>query len=388
MFGTILELVRFRAEGNHLSDEDIQARLEAADHPQRRQRRHSGAVAVLPLHGVISHRMSMMNAMSGGTSTEAFGAAFNAAIADPAIGGIVIDIDSPGGSVAGVQELWQTIMAARGEKPIIAMANSMAASAAYWIATAADEIVVTPSGEVGSIGVITAHQDLSAKMEQEGEKITIVSAGKKKADLNPFAPLSDRAMADLHARADLLYGHFVGAVAQGRGTTASTVRAGFGEGGMVDAKEAVKIGMADRIGTMEVAIQRAGGARAGMNAQAFTGEPQGTSFQIDGDEPVNQAEGGYVGPDGKMYSADREGVDRLLDDLKAGEMPPEGEPEALCTCHHLARTHKDGLCIMDREVCGCTGLTIQEARQSGFTQDPKDADLRKRRLALQELTRH
>ena len=283
VYSIILELIRFRAEGNTLSQAEIQARLEAAEHSERRGRHQAGAIAVLPLYGVISHRASMMSDMSGGTSTLQFGDAFGAAIADPAISGIVIDIDSPGGAVAGVQELWNTIMAARGSKPVIAFANSMAASAAYWIAAAADEIIVTPSGEVGSIGVITAHQDISVQAENEGVKTTIISAGKKKADLSPFAPLSDRATADLQARADELYGTFVGAVAKGRSTTPSNVRSGFGEGGMVGAKEAVSIGMADRIGTIDIAIQRA--ARPGPRAEYTSGFAQITEYHILADDP-------------------------------------------------------------------------------------------------------
>jgi signal peptide peptidase SppA len=252
----IMDLVAFKANGGILTEEEIQDRIGAAT-PRRESR--NGAVAVIPLFGVIAQRMNMMSAMSGGTSTELFGKAFKDAVADPSIGGIVLDIDSPGGSVFGVQELWQTIMDARGEKPIVAVANSMAASAAYWIATAADEIVVTPGGEVGSIGVITAHNDLSAALELSGEKVTLISAGKKKVDGNPFEPLSDQAKADLQARVDTYYTSFVSSVAKARGTTASAVRSGFGEGGMVGAVEAVKLGMADRVGTLETGIQRVGG---------------------------------------------------------------------------------------------------------------------------------
>ena len=122
----------------------------AAAHPRRRA---SGSVAVLPLYGTISQRMGMMESMSGGTSAEAFGKYFRAAVADPDVGSIVIDIDSPGGSVYGIEELASEILDARGEKQIVAVANSLAASAAYWIGSAAHEFVVTPSGEVGSIGV-------------------------------------------------------------------------------------------------------------------------------------------------------------------------------------------------------------------------------------------
>jgi len=254
-YAILLELIDFRARGGMLTKEEIQARIRAAQHPTQSL---SGAVAVLPLFGVMAQRMNMMSAISGGTSTEMFGTMFKDAVADSSIGGIVINIDSPGGSVFGVQELWQTIMDARGQKPIIAFANSMAASAAYWIATAADEIVVTPGGMVGSIGVLTSHSDISAYLEAVGEKVTLISAGEKKVDGNPFEPLSDEARADLQKSVDIYYASFVGAVAKGRGVTPAAVRNGFGEGGMVGGAEAVTLGMANRVGTLDVAVARAG----------------------------------------------------------------------------------------------------------------------------------
>jgi len=275
MYTVMLDLIAFRASGGTLTEEEIQARIGAVTHPQQAR---NGAVAVLPLHGVMAQRMNMMSAMSGGTSTEQFGKAFTAAVADPAIGGIVIDIDSPGGSVFGVQELWQTVMNARGQKPVIAMANSMAASAAYWIATAADEIVVTPGGQMGSIGVLTAHSDMSAQLEMVGEKVTLISAGKKKVDGNPIEPLSAAARDDLQASVDTYYSSFVQSVAKGRNVAPGAVRSGFGQGGMVGAAEAVAQGMADRIGTLEVAIARAGGRR-GFQAE-YSGEPVITSCQV------------------------------------------------------------------------------------------------------------
>ena len=249
-FSAITDFLAVKVVGGDISDDDIQAILAAAPTGAPRQ----GAVAVLPLHGVMSQRMNMLQAMSGGTSTEMFGKQFRDAMNDPNISGVVIDIDSPGGSVFGVAELWATVRASRGIKPIVAFANSMAASAAYWVATAADEIVVTPGGEVGSIGVLTGHADISKQLEMEGEKVTLISAGKKKVDGNPFEPLSDEARADIQARVDDYYESFVSAVAQGRGATVAAVKRGFGEGAMVGAEEAVALKMADRVGTLETAV--------------------------------------------------------------------------------------------------------------------------------------
>jgi len=216
----------------------------------------SGGIQVLPLFGTIVPRANVMTEMSGGTSAEMFGKAFRAAIADPNIGAVVMDVDSPGGAVQGIDELANEIYRARGTKPIVAVANHLAASAAYWIATAADELVVSPSGEVGSIGVFAAHDDVSKAQENIGVKTTLVSAGKYKTEGNPYEPLTDESRASIQKRVDEYYGMFTAAVARARGVPVSNVQNGFGEGRVVGAKEAVRLGMADRIGTLDDTIAR------------------------------------------------------------------------------------------------------------------------------------
>ncbi|MCC7371633.1 MAG: S49 family peptidase, partial [Chloroflexi bacterium] len=142
------------------------------------------------------------------------------------------------------------------------------ASAAYWIASSADEIVVTPSGEVGSIGVFTAHEDISAALEAEGVTVTLISAGKYKTEGNPFEPLSEEARGAIQARVDDYYSMFVRAVARGRGVKPADVRGGFGQGRVVGADEAVRLGMADRVGTMAQTVERLAGRRGGAGSRA------------------------------------------------------------------------------------------------------------------------
>ena len=235
-----------------------------------------GNIAVLPLYGLISQRMNMMTEMSGGTSTQMFAGAFRQLVADESIKAIIIDVDSPGGSVYGVDELSKEIFDARGRKPVVAVANSLMASAAYYIAASADEVVVTPGGEVGSIGVLAVHQDLSGAYEQMGVRHTIISAGKYKGEATDIQPLSDEALQAVQARVNEYYSMFVGAVARGRGVSASEVRSGFGEGRVVGAKQAVSLGMADRIGTIEETIIRfAGRGRVAVRApRAEEDEPR------------------------------------------------------------------------------------------------------------------
>lgn len=267
----ILDVLAFRAAGGALTDVEIAERIGAArDRPKLRS---NGDIAVLQLVGTIAHRMGSMAASSGGTSVEAFRNDFRAAVDDSTIAAIVIDVDSPGGSVDGVPELAAEIYRARGVKPISAVANTMAASAAYWIGSAADELAVTPSGEVGSIGVIAAHEDMSAAYETMGVKTTLVSAGKYKAENNPFEPLSDEGRAAIQQRVDDAYTMFTKDVSRNRNTPLDTVRSSFGEGRLVNAKEAVRLGMADRVATLDDVIATVGRRRVSQptNANAIAG---------------------------------------------------------------------------------------------------------------------
>lgn len=248
----IMAVVAYRASGGTISDDEIQAVVGAfRDRPRPQS---SGDIAVLPLMGTISHRMGLLAQSSGGTSVEAWGKSFRALVADPSIGGIVIDVDSPGGSVSGIDEITSEIHRARGTKPITAVANTLMASAAYWIGSAADEVVVSPSAQVGSIGVIAAHEDKSGLYEKMGVKVSLISAGKYKAENNPFEPMTDEGKAAIQKRVDESYGMFTRAVARNRGVTVEQVRANFGEGRLVSAREAVRLGMADRVATIDDVI--------------------------------------------------------------------------------------------------------------------------------------
>ena len=176
-------------------------------------------IAVLPLYGVVTQRGNMVDDISGpgSTSTQQFTSVLRQMLADDKVGQILIDIDSPGGSVYGVAELASEIVKARAQKPVIAVANSLAASAAYWIGCSASEFYVTPGGEVGSIGVWQAHFDYSKALEEEGVKPTLISAGKFKVEGNPYVPLDEQAQAFMQSRVDDYYNAFIEAVAKGRG---------------------------------------------------------------------------------------------------------------------------------------------------------------------------
>src|SRR5262249_2183126 len=154
-----------RIAGSKLSEEEIRRRIGACEdcedvEPRRLEAASgsirsgkNGAVAVIPVYGVISNRMNLMTQISGGTSVEKLTAQIRASLADSRISATVMDGDWPGGGVEGIPELAAEILDSRGQKKIIGVANTMAASAAYWLACCAGELIVAPSGAVGSIGV-------------------------------------------------------------------------------------------------------------------------------------------------------------------------------------------------------------------------------------------
>ena len=212
-----------------------------------------GGIAVLPLYGVVTQRGNMVDNISGpgATSTEQFSAALRQLLADDSVSQILIDIDSPGGSVYGVAELSEEIFQARAKKPIIAIANSLAASAAYWIGCCASEFYVTPGGEVGSIGVWQAHQDFSKAFDEAGIKTTLISAGIYKIEGNPYGPLDPEAQAFMQSRVEDYYQAFAQSVAKGRNVSVSDVISGMGHGRVLGAEAAKKQSMIDGIATFD-----------------------------------------------------------------------------------------------------------------------------------------
>jgi signal peptide peptidase SppA len=248
----------------------------------------AGSIAVLPLYGLILQRGNV-NDLSGPSCTSVVGFArdLRQAVNDPSVKSIVIDVDSPGGTVAGVDELAQEIYNARKQKKITAVSNCLCASAAYYLASQASEVVVSPSSTTGSIGVYATHVDTSKADEMDGLKFTLISYGAHKTDGNTYEPLSDAARADLQQLVDYYGGMFEKAVARGRGVKLEDVQKKFGQGRMFTAKDAVRIGLADRVGTLDDALAShgAGGARASVTVPiAAAAEPVADPQDGDGDD--------------------------------------------------------------------------------------------------------
>jgi len=302
----IRERIAAANEANgYLGHESMEARYLAFDDEPMPMQRASGkrnaagkgSVAVIPMTGIISHRMSMISEISGGGggSTQALTAQFRQALEDGNCKAIVFDVDSPGGSVEGVMELAQEIYDARKLKPISAVCNAMACSAAYWLASAASEVVCTPSGQCGSIGVYMMLQDESEALKNEGVKITLLKAGKYKAEGHPAEPLSDDARNFLQSQVDSVYGMFVKSVAAQRGVSQAAVRDGMGQGRSLLANDAVKANLADRTGTLDDVLEKYGvkktsGARAENPPSALSRQPSAKSLPDEDEDDEARAE--------------------------------------------------------------------------------------------------
>ena len=228
----------------------------------------TGGVLVVPVSGIIMQHESCWSEWGYATSTEGLVCTVREAMNNSAVSAVVLSVESPGGFVYGVAEATAALRALRDMKPLIAVANAYAASAAYWLVSAASEIVVTPSGEVGSIGVFCVHEDWSKAYEMVGITPTLVKAGKYKAEFSYLEPLSDEARQELQREVDETYAQFIADVAKGRGVAPSVVRGGFGEGRMVSAKAAVDQGMADRVATLDDVLQKLVGRGARRGARA------------------------------------------------------------------------------------------------------------------------
>lgn len=229
-------------------------------------------VAVIGLYGTMLHRATGMTETSGLATTDKVTARVRAAAADPAVRGIVLDVDSGGGSVYGVEELAAALRAARDVKPVKASVNARAGSAAYWAAANADEVIITPSGEAGSIGVFYEHEDRSAANEKEGRRYTTIAYGQNKAQAGPNAPLSEEAAAAIEKRVGEYGAQFERDVAKGRGVTVSAVQKRFGQGLVFGAKESIERGLADRVGTLDDAVARAWKKAPAANGGAAAAE--------------------------------------------------------------------------------------------------------------------
>ena len=211
-------------------------------------------IAVIDVFGLLAHRGGLQADSSYVQGYDVIAKSLDIALTDREVRAVVLNVDSPGGEVSGAFQLADQIRAARAVKPIHAVAGDLAASAGYLIASAAQTVSVSLSGQVGSIGVVTCHADLSGAMEKAGVKVTPIFAGAHKVDGNPYAPLPPEVAARIQADIDHYYAMFVAAVAESRALSPRAIRATEAE--MYIGQNAVAAGLADRVETPDQLIAR------------------------------------------------------------------------------------------------------------------------------------
>jgi signal peptide peptidase SppA len=232
------------------------ARRAIAARPQKAIPRAPAGIAVVRVHGPLSQHPSLFQDWIGGCSTTQIGAALRAAVQDDSIGQILLEFNSEGGSISGVETLASEIRAARAVKPVVGIANSVAARATYWSLAQCDELWCAPGAEVGGVGVVAAHEDCSAALAMSGVNVTLISAGKFKTEGNPYGPLDSETQAFMRQRVNEVYRTMTSGIARGRGTSVDAVRNGFGQGRVVAAEAAVAAGMVDGVMSYAQVLQR------------------------------------------------------------------------------------------------------------------------------------
>ncbi len=223
-----------------------------------RQARDTGydvveGIAIIPVQGTLVQKLGTLRPYSGMTGYDGIRACFLRALNDGEVKAICLDIDSPGGEVAGCFDLVDEIYAARGSKPVWAILSESAYSAAYALASAADKIIVPRTGGVGSVGVIVMHVDWSQKIKNDGLQVTIITYGDRKAESNPYEPLSETARKAIQSDIDEMGRLFVSTVSRNRGITEKTVR--DTEAACFLGADGVQLGLADQVASPDAAFR-------------------------------------------------------------------------------------------------------------------------------------
>lgn len=211
----------------------------------------ASGVAIITITGSLVNRGAWIGASSGLTSYEGIGHQIKTALSDPSVQSVILDLHSPGGEAVGAFETAELVRQLSAKKRTVALVNGMAASAAYAIASGANEIVTTETGISGSIGVVLLHADFSRQLDKEGITPTLIHAGAHKVDGNPYEPLSEDVRDDLQSEVDAFYSAFLKAVAKGRGSRLTVAAARKTEARTFIGQAAVEAGVADRVGSFE-----------------------------------------------------------------------------------------------------------------------------------------
>ncbi len=248
MLEAIDSIYQSKLQGASLSADELSARLGRPVDNDHKNYEVIDGVAVIPMNGVVAKRANMFSAISGGVSTELIGRDIKKALQDSQVKSILLDVDSPGGSVDGLPELANIIYQGRGQKKIVALGNGLMASAAYWLGSSAAEVYASSStATIGSIGVVATHREVSQREQSMGVKTTEICAGKYKRIASNYEPLSPDGRADIQSRVDHLYSVFVNTVARNRSVSEEVVLENMAEGRQFIGQQSVDAGLVDGI---------------------------------------------------------------------------------------------------------------------------------------------
>lgn len=265
--------------GEKIDIEAVEKRLGRPLNNEPKGYQIQDGVAIIPVQGVLGKKANLFTQVSGMASTEMIGNDFKAALNDPQVTGIVLAIDSPGGTVDGTQSLANLVASARGVKPVVTLASGAMCSAAYWIgASAAEAFISSGTDQVGSIGVVAGHKDISAAEAMQGVKTTEITAGQYKRVASQYAPLSEAGRANIQDTVDYLYSIFVADVAKARGVSEEQVLQDMADGRVFIGQQAIDAGLVDGVSTLDGAIARVRQLAAGAVANNTTLKAEGENM--------------------------------------------------------------------------------------------------------------
>jgi signal peptide peptidase SppA len=279
------------ADDQTAANVSARASLFGNDLAQRHQRNGTppfalvDGIAVIEISGTLVHRGAWIGQSSGLTSYEGIAAQLQAAVADPGVRGIALDIDSFGGEVAGAFDLADRIRAARAQKPVHAFVAEHALSAGYVLASQANRIVLPRTGAVGSIGVVALHTDMSGALDQKGIAVTLIHAGAHKVDANPYQPLPEAIHDQMQRELEVVRFLFAETVAAGRGDRLTQAAALATEAAVFRGTEAIAAGLADDLADPVTAFHAFAAAPRGTISPSRKG-PQMTTTPTDTPNPA------------------------------------------------------------------------------------------------------
>ncbi|MFN6339682.1 MAG: S49 family peptidase [Cyanobacteriota bacterium] len=220
-------------------------------------------VAIIPVRGAIAQRMSLMQDVSGGTSSDLLARDIRAAADDKKAKAILLHIDSPGGTVAGTEAAASVLFQARQAKPTAALSDGVIASAAYWIASAASQIYVgSQVDRLGSIGVVATHRNIAEMEKAAGIQTTEITAGKYKRIASQYGPLTESGRKSIQDEVDAIYKIFVDTVADYRSITIDKALA-MADGKVFIGQQAIDIGLADGFSSLDTLMSQLNDQTAG-----------------------------------------------------------------------------------------------------------------------------